>query len=208
VRERGVGCRDGVSACCAPTAAGGAGDANRQRAGRFGVEGVEVDLRHAPVEGDRLVRQRQRQRDREVGLDEAELAGGHRDAGLAAAVHTMRGGGAGGRADRDAKVDRAQRAGGAGEFQLVGFDALHLGGVQKFRAGGVAAGTAVVVGRIGVAQPDEQHPVEGLGGVGIAEPDRLPPLRAPCAHPLRQCGEGGRILDEHGLEKGGGAGAE
>jgi hypothetical protein len=162
--ERVVGWGDGVAVCARTGGAGGAGDAARQRAGRFGVEGVVVDVGHAPVEGDRLVDQRQR--DGEVGVDEAEFAGGHGNAGLPAAIDTMRGCGASGRADRDAEVDGAQRTGGAGEFQLVGFGALGVGGVQEFRARGLAAGAAVVVGRVGVGQPDEQHAVERGRGVG------------------------------------------
>jgi hypothetical protein len=72
---------------------GGAGDADRLGAGGRQVEGVEVGFGHGPVEADGLVGHRQRQGDGVVGLDEAGLAGRSGDAGLAAAVDGVDGGG-------------------------------------------------------------------------------------------------------------------
>jgi len=51
-----------------------------------------------------------------------------------------------GQGQGDAEVDAAQGAVGAGEFQLGSVRALVFGGVQELRAGGVAAGAAIVVG--------------------------------------------------------------
>jgi hypothetical protein len=76
--------------------AGGAGDAGWLGTGGRQVEVVEIGFGHGPVEGDRLVGHRERQGDGVVGLDEAEFAGGGRDAGLAAAVDGVDGGGLGG----------------------------------------------------------------------------------------------------------------
>jgi hypothetical protein len=75
--------------------AGCAGDAGRLGAGGWQVEVVEVGFGHGPVEADRLVGHGQRQGDGVVGLDEAEFAGGGRDAGLAPAVDGVDGGGFG-----------------------------------------------------------------------------------------------------------------
>src|SRR5215470_4459839 len=58
-----------------------------------------------------------------VGLDEAGIAGGGGDAGLAAAVDGVQGGGLGRGADRDAQVDVAQVADRAGEFEFAGLPA-------------------------------------------------------------------------------------
>jgi hypothetical protein len=81
---------------------------------------------------------------------------------------------AGCRADGDAQVDVSQGAGRAGEFQLSGLGALVFGGVQEFRAGGVAAGAAVVVGWVPAGgESDEEDRGHGFGDVGVAEPDRL-----------------------------------
>ena len=92
--------------------AGGAGcarDADGESAGaRLRVEGVEVDVGHAAVEPKGLVGDRQGEGDRHVGLDVAEFACGDGDAGLAAAVDGVDGGGACGGADGDAEVDVAQ----------------------------------------------------------------------------------------------------
>src|SRR5712691_3173487 len=76
--------------------AGCSGDAYRLGAGGWHVEVVEVGFGHGPVEADRLVGHRERQGYGVVGLDEAEFAGGDRDAGLAAAVDGVDGGGFGG----------------------------------------------------------------------------------------------------------------
>jgi len=53
-----------------------------------------------------------------AGLDEAELAGRDRDAGLAPAVDGVDRGGLGRGADRDAEVDVPQVADGSGELQF------------------------------------------------------------------------------------------
>jgi len=79
---------------------------------------VEVRVRHRPVEPDRFGGHRQRQADRVVGLDDAELAGGDRDPGLAPAVDRVDGGGLGRRADRDPQVDVPHVAHRAGELQF------------------------------------------------------------------------------------------
>src|SRR2546430_1536218 len=63
--------------------------------GRRQVEVVEVGFWHGPVEADRLVGHGQGQGNGVVGLDEAEFAGGDRDAGLAPAVDRVDGGGFG-----------------------------------------------------------------------------------------------------------------
>ena len=103
-----------------------------------------------------------------VGLDEAEFAGGGGDAGLAPAVDGVDGGGLGRGADRDAEVDVAQVADRAGVFQFCGVAAQGLGVVQELGAGGVSAGTAVVVGRVPAwQQADERDGVDGVGGVGV-----------------------------------------
>jgi hypothetical protein len=47
---------------------------DRQRARTGQIEGIEVDLGYAPVEPDRFVPDRQRQGDRDVGGDDAQLA--------------------------------------------------------------------------------------------------------------------------------------
>ena len=76
--------------------AGCSGDADRLGAGGREIEGVEVGFGHGPVEADCFVGHGQRQGYGVVGLDEAEFAGGDRDAGLAAAVDGVDGGGSGG----------------------------------------------------------------------------------------------------------------
>ena len=96
----------------------GAGDADWEHSGGGEVEDVEVDLGHAPVEGDRLVCQREGERDGHLCVDEAELAGGDGDSGLAAAVDAVCRGGSGGGPDGDAEVDAVQGAGRAGELQF------------------------------------------------------------------------------------------
>jgi hypothetical protein len=58
---------------------------------------------------------------------------------LAPAIDAVQCRGPGGRPHGDAKVDVAQVAGWPGELQLVGASSQVLGGVQKLRAGGVAA---------------------------------------------------------------------
>ena len=80
-----------------------------------------------------------------VGLDETELAGCDGDAGLAPAVDGVDGGGFGRGADRDAKVDVAQVAHRAGEFQFAGLVAEGFRVMQELGAGGVPACAAVVV---------------------------------------------------------------
>src|SRR5438477_2195720 len=60
-----------------------------QGAGGGQVEGVEVDVGEAAVEAEGLVGHGQGQRDGDFGGDDTELAGGHGDAGLAAAVDGM-----------------------------------------------------------------------------------------------------------------------
>jgi hypothetical protein len=55
-------------------AAYGAEDANGEHAGGGECDGVEVNFRHAPVEGDGLVGEGERQSDGGFGVDEAELA--------------------------------------------------------------------------------------------------------------------------------------
>ena len=144
------------------------------------------------VEADGLVGERQREADGDVGADDAELAGGDGDAGLAAAVDGVDGGGLGGGADGDAEVDVAQVAGGAGELELGGVVAERLGGVEELGAGGVAAGAAVVVGRVPVGDADEEDGVDGFGDVGVAEPDRLAAFLATGAHPLGEVVAGRR----------------
>ena len=94
------------------------------------------------------------------------------------------GGGLGRGADGDAQVDVAQVAHRAGEFQVGGLAAQGLGVVEEFGAGGVAAGAAVVVGRVPAGQEaDEQDRVDGFGGVGVAEPDPLAAFLAAGPHP-------------------------
>jgi hypothetical protein len=69
------------------------------------------------------------------------------------------GGSLGGRAHRDAEVDVdvAQVAHGAGELELMGVLPQLLGAMEKLGAGGIAAGTAVVVRRVPVGgQADEE----------------------------------------------------
>jgi hypothetical protein len=75
--------------------AGRAGHAYWLGAGGRQVEMVEVGVGHGAVEAEGLVGHRQRQGDGVVGLDEAEFAGGGGDAGLAAAVDGVEGGGFG-----------------------------------------------------------------------------------------------------------------
>jgi hypothetical protein len=75
--------------------AGCAGDADRLGAGGWQIEVVEVGFRHGPVEPDCLVGHGQGQGDGVLGLDESEFAGGDCDAGLAAAVDGVDGGGFG-----------------------------------------------------------------------------------------------------------------
>ena len=97
----GAGRLPGCLAVPCALLAGGSGDAGRLGAGGRQVEGVEVGFGHGPVEADRLVGHGQRQGHGVVGLDEAEFAGGDRDAGLAPAVDGVDGGGFVGRvADR------------------------------------------------------------------------------------------------------------
>ena len=55
--------------------------------------------------------------------------------------------------------------------------------MEELGAGGVAAGAAVVVGRVPVGEPDEQDGVDGFGDVGVAEPDRLAAFLATGPHP-------------------------
>lgn len=64
--------------------AGGSLDADRNRPRAGEVEQVEVDVGPAPVEGNRLMDDRER--DGDVRLDDAELAGGDRDPGRVAGV--------------------------------------------------------------------------------------------------------------------------
>ena len=137
-----------------------------------------------------------------LGLDEAELAGGGGGAGLAAAVDGVDGGGLGGGADRDAEVDVAQVADRAGELEFGGLAAQGLGVVEEFGAGGVAAGAAVVVGRVPARQQaDEQDRVDRLGGVGVAEPDPLAAFLAAGPHPRGELAAGAGVVGDHGLHE-------
>ena len=176
-------------------------DADGQRAGGWQVEGVEVDVADLAVEPDRLVGERQRQGDGDVGADDPELAGGDGDARLAAAVDGVDRSGLGRRAHRDAEVDVAQVAGRADELEVGRVVTQRFGGVQELGTGGVTAGAAGVVGWIPVDHPDEEHGVDGLGDVGVAEPDRLAPFLAAGAHPLGQPMAGVGRFDDHGLHE-------
>jgi hypothetical protein len=79
----------GPVVCCGRRLCGRHRGSHRQRAGRWQGEAVIVDLRHAPVEGDHLVRQRERYCHGEVGMDHAEFAGGHGQTGLATATQCV-----------------------------------------------------------------------------------------------------------------------
>jgi len=87
-----------------------------QGGGAGEVQRVEVDVGHAAVEADRFVGDRERQRHRDIGGDHAELAGGDRDAGLAAAVDGVDRRGFRGGPDGDPEVDITQVAGRPGEW--------------------------------------------------------------------------------------------
>ena len=73
--------------------------------------------------------------------------------------------------------------------------------MEELGAGGVAAGAAVVVGRVPVGQPDEQHGVDGFGHVGVAEPDRLAAFLAPGPQPAGQLLQGVVVVDDDGLDE-------
>ena len=127
-------------------------DADREGAGG-GRSRVSTSTWGCPVEPDGFVGERQGEGDGDVGADDAELAGGDSDAGLAAAVDRVDGRRLGGGADGDAEVDVAQVARRSGELQLVAVVPQRLGGVEELGARGVAAGAAVVVGRYQSASP-------------------------------------------------------
>ena len=172
-------------------------DTDWEGAGRRVVEDVDFYLGDAAIEPDRLVRERERECDGDVGVDDAELAGSDGDAGLATAVDRVDGRGLGSRAHGDAEVDVAQVAGRADELEVGRVVAQRFGGVEELGAGGVAAGAAVVVRRIPVDHPDEENGVDGFGDVGVAEPDRFAPFFAAGAHPLGQLPAGvGRFHDQ------------
>src|SRR4051812_20846890 len=85
----GMGCL-GLLAAAGAVGVAGAVEPDRQCGGGGQIQGVEVYVWHAPVEADRFVGDRQGQGDGDLGGDDAELAGGNRDAGLAAAVDECR----------------------------------------------------------------------------------------------------------------------
>jgi hypothetical protein len=74
--------------------------------------------------------------------------------------------------------------------------------VEEFGAGGVPAGTAVVVGRVPAGQePDEQDGVDGFGGVGVTEPDPLAAFLAAGPHPGGEFLAGGGVVGDDGLHE-------
>jgi hypothetical protein len=75
------------------------------------------------------------------------------------------------------------------------------GGVHELGAGGVAAGAAVVDGRVPVSEPDEQDCVDRFGGFGVSEPDRLAAFLATGAHPLGEPAERVAVVDDDGLDE-------
>src|SRR5215831_18241117 len=78
----------------------------------------------------------------------------------------------------------SQVADRSGEFEVGGLAAQGFGVVEEFGAGGVAAGAAVVVGRLPAwQQADEQDRVDGFGGLSVAEPDPLAAFLAAGPHP-------------------------
>ena len=105
------------------------------------------------------------------------------------------------RSDRDPEIDVPQVALRADELELVGVVAQRLRGLQELRAGGVAAGAAVVDGRVPVREADEEDGVDRLGRFGVAEPDRLPPLLATRTHPSRKAVQGLAVVDDHRLDE-------
>src|SRR5262249_21632841 len=173
--------------------AGLAWDADWQCAGFGGVDVVEVNCGDDAVEADGFVRHRERQRDSDVGADDAALGGGDGRAGLTAAVdrvdrRRLRCG-----ADRDAEVDVAEVASRSGELEFGRVVTKRLGFVEELGACRVATGAAVVVGRVPVGESDEEDRVDGFGDVGVAEPDLLSAFFATCSHPGCELGPPGRV---------------
>ena len=87
------------------------------------------------------------------------------------------------RLPRDPEVDVAQVALRSDELGSCDLRRSWLVACMKFGAGGVAAGAAVVDGRVPVGETDEKDGVERLGGLGVAEPDRFSSLFAAGTHP-------------------------
>src|SRR5436305_12937901 len=73
---------------------------------------------------------------------------------------------------------------------------------QKFVAGAISAGAAVVHRRIPLLESDEQDEIHLLGRVGVAEEDGVPELRPPRPEPVREAMEGVFVLDDGGLNEG------
>src|SRR5213079_3600373 len=73
---------------------------------------------------------------------------------------------------------------------------------QKFVAGAISAGAAVVHRRIPLLESDEQDEVHLLGRIGVAEEDGVLELRPPRPEPFREAMEGFFVLDDGGLDEG------
>src|SRR5438034_6118262 len=72
---------------------------------------------------------------------------------------------------------------------------------QKFVAGAISAGAAVVHRRIPLLESDEQDEVHLLGRIGVAEEDRVLEFRPPGPKPFREAMEGLFVLDDRGLDE-------
>src|SRR5487761_1878764 len=83
----------------------------------WSTAGVPIHLRHGTVEPYCLVRDAERKGHRDIRADQPEVAGGHRDPGLASAIDVVEARRLGSRSHGDTEVDVPQIAGWASKLE-------------------------------------------------------------------------------------------
>jgi hypothetical protein len=73
--------------------------------------------------------------------------------------------------------------------------------MHELSARGVAARSAVVVGRVPVEEADEEHSVDDVGGLGVAEPDGFATFLAASAQPAGEAADGVSVVDDHRFDE-------
>src|SRR2546426_11373197 len=170
--------------------------------GSRGWQSLEIDLRNLLVEENALVGHTHRKCDREVRVYDSKVPRRGGDSGLATAVNVVHARKFRRGAYCYTEVDATKLANGSDEFPVLVLSCVMRGTrTQKFVAGAVPAGAAVVHRRIPLLEPDEQDEVHLLSRVGVAEKDRVLEFGPSRSEPFREAMKRFLVLDDRCLDE-------